>query len=72
MSLWTLSGITQMSQYQKVHLTIFWIFWSKMNITQADVPTIWMEWNIHYVEYHIACLQCFDAVGWVAKRASSL
>jgi len=23
--------------------SIFWIFWSKMNITQADAPTIWMD-----------------------------
>jgi len=29
-----------MSRYQKVHFTIFWIFWSKMKITRAD---IWMD-----------------------------
>jgi len=27
MAHWTLSGTTWMSQYQKVHFTIFWIFW---------------------------------------------
>jgi len=37
--LWT----TQLSRYQKVHFAIFWIFWSKMKITQADAPTIWMD-----------------------------
>jgi len=26
-----------------VHFAIFWIFWSKMKITQADAPTIWMD-----------------------------
>ena len=25
---------------EPVHFTIFWIFWSKMKITQADAPTI--------------------------------
>ena len=43
MALWTLSGTTWVSQYQKVHFAIFWIFWSKMKITQADAPTIWMD-----------------------------
>jgi len=42
-ALWTLSGTTQVSQYQKVHFAIFWIFWCKMKITQADTPTIWMD-----------------------------
>jgi len=32
-----------MSQYQKVHFAVFWIFWSKMKITQADAPTIRMD-----------------------------
>jgi len=31
------------SRYQKIHFAIFWIFWSKMKITQADAPTIWMD-----------------------------
>jgi len=39
MALWTLSGTTRVSQYQKVHFAIFWIFWCKMKITQADAPT---------------------------------
>ena len=39
----TLSGTTRVSRYQKVHFTIFWIFWSKIMITQADAPTIWMD-----------------------------
>jgi len=43
MALWTLSGTTQVSQYQKVHFAIFWIFWSKMKIKQADAPTIRMN-----------------------------
>ena len=42
-SLCTLSGTTRMSRYQKVHFAIFWIFWSKMKITQADAPTVWMD-----------------------------
>jgi len=42
-ALWTLSGATRVSWYQKVHFAIFWIFWSKMKITQADAPTIWMD-----------------------------
>ena len=25
------------------HFAIFWIFWCKMKITQADAPTIWMD-----------------------------
>jgi len=41
-ALWTLSGTTRVSRYQKAHFAIFWIFWSKMKITQADAPTIWM------------------------------
>jgi len=43
MALWTLSGTTRVSSYQKVHFAIFWIFWSKMKITQADAPTVWMD-----------------------------
>jgi len=42
-ALWTLSGTTRVRWYQKVHFVIFWIFWSKMKITQADAPTIWMD-----------------------------
>ena len=45
MALWTSSGTTQVSRYQKVHFAIFWIFWSKMKITQADAPTIRMDCN---------------------------
>jgi len=37
------SGTTQVSLYQKVYFTIFWIFWCKMKITQADPPTIRMD-----------------------------
>jgi len=44
-ALWTLSGKTRVSRYQKVHFAIFWIFWSKMKITQADAPTIWMDYH---------------------------
>jgi len=40
-ALWTLSRTSQVSWYQKVHFTIFWIFWCKMK-TQADKPTTWM------------------------------
>jgi len=43
MALWTLSGTTRVSRYHKVHFAIFWIFWSKVKITQADTPTIWMD-----------------------------
>jgi len=43
MALWTLSGTTRVSRYQKVHFAIFWIFWCKMKITQADAPTIEMD-----------------------------
>jgi len=43
MALWTLSGTTQVSQYQKVHFAIFWIFWCKMKITKADAPTMRMD-----------------------------
>ena len=39
-ALWTLSGTTQVRCYQKIHFGIFWIFWCKMKITQADTPTI--------------------------------
>ena len=42
-ALWSLSGTTRVSRYQKVHFAIFWIFWNKMKITQADSPTIWMD-----------------------------
>jgi len=42
-ALWTLFGTTWVSQYQKVHFAIFWIFWCKMKITQADAPTIRMD-----------------------------
>jgi len=42
-ALWTLFGTTWVSWYQKVHFTIFWIFWFKMKIIQADTPTIRMD-----------------------------
>jgi len=32
-ALWTLSGTTQVSWYQKVHFAIFWIFWCIIKIT---------------------------------------
>ena len=40
---WTLSVSTRVSQYQKVHFAIFWIFGCKMKTTQADAPTIRMD-----------------------------
>ena len=43
MALRTLSGTSRVSRNQKVHFVIFWIFWNKMKITQADAPTIWMD-----------------------------
>ena len=43
MALWTVSGTTRLSQYQKVHFATFWIFGCKMKITQADTPTIRMD-----------------------------
>jgi len=43
MALWTLSRTTRVSQYQKVHFTIFWIFLCKIKITQADAPSIRMD-----------------------------
>jgi len=58
-ALWTLSGTTRVSQYQKVHFAIFRIFWSKMKITQADALTIWMDchpiktnWRPHLCHPH--------------------
>jgi len=42
-ALWTLSGTTRVSWYRKVRFAIFWIFWCRMKITQADAPTIWMD-----------------------------
>jgi len=38
-----LSGTTRASRYQKVHVTIFWILWCKMKMTQADAQTICMD-----------------------------
>jgi len=40
-ALWSMSGTTRVGQYQKVHFAIFWIFWCKMKITQADTLTIY-------------------------------
>jgi len=40
---WTMSKTTRVSWYQKLHFIIFWIFWCKINIAQADAPTIWMD-----------------------------
>jgi len=42
-ALWSLSGTSRVSRYQKVHFAVFWIFWSKMKITQTDATTIWMD-----------------------------
>ena len=42
-ALWTLSGTTWVSWYQKVHFATFWMFWCKMKITQADTSTIRMD-----------------------------
>jgi len=45
-ALWTLSGTAWVSWYQKVHFAIFWIFWCKMKITQADTPAIRMDCHL--------------------------
>jgi len=42
-ALWTLSRTTRVSWYQKVHFAIFWVFWCKIKITQAETPTIRMD-----------------------------
>jgi len=54
-----------MSQYQKVHFAIVWIFWCKMKITQADAPTIRMDchhiqttWCTHLYHPHHCCAGC--------------
>jgi len=31
---------------------IFWIFWSKRKITQADAPTIWMDCHPIQTNWH--------------------
>ena len=38
-----MSRTTRVSHYQKVHFVIFWIFWCKMKITEADALTIRMD-----------------------------
>jgi len=41
----------------------------------SEVTTLWRHTNtfiIIVVVVHKTCLQCFDAVGWVAGRASGL
>jgi len=56
-ALWTLSRTTWVSWYQKIHFTIFWIFWCKMKITQlqllnihcqltqsCNTPTLYFRW----------------------------
>jgi len=47
-ALWKLSRTTRVSWYQKVHYAIFWIFWSKMKITQTDAPTVRMD--CHFIQ----------------------
>ena len=37
------TALCTLSWYQKVHFAIFWIFWCKMKITQAETPTIRMD-----------------------------
>jgi len=50
MALWTLSGTTQLSQYQKAHFAIFWIFWCKMKITIQEgckmVVCVCAHWDL--------------------------
>jgi len=55
-ALWTLTRLTQVSWYQKVHYAIFWIFWCKMKITQADKPTIRMD--CHYIQTNLVPHLC--------------
>jgi len=45
MALWTLSGTTRVSQYQKV-LPSSGFSGAKMKITQADAPTVWMDCHL--------------------------
>jgi len=45
---WNMSGTTRVSRYQKVHFAIFWIICSKMKITRADAPTIWMDFQTNW------------------------
>ena len=40
----------QVSWYQKVHFAIFWIFWCKMKITQADEPTMCFKALLDFVQ----------------------
>jgi len=61
----TLSRSTWVSWYQKVHFAIFWIFWCKMKITQADAPTIRMDchpiqtnWCFHLCHPHHFYARC--------------
>jgi len=42
-ALCTLSGLAGTRRY--VHFAIFWIFWCKMKITQADTPTVQMDYH---------------------------
>jgi len=47
-----LSGTIWVSWYQKVHFAIFWIFWCKMKITQADCHPIQTDWCPHLCHPH--------------------
>jgi len=65
LALGTLYRTTRVSQYQKVHFAIFWIFWCKMKITRADAPTIWMDchpiqtnWCLHLYHPHYFYARC--------------
>ena len=60
-----MSGTTWVSQYQNVHFAIFWIFWCKIKITQADALTIQMDchriqtnWCPHLYHLHHFYARC--------------
>jgi len=84
-ALLTLSRTTRLRQYQKVHFAIFWIFWCKIKITQADTTAIWMDCHpiltgsVHHTEPrkpnyvqidHTTVLHLHHVLRWLSQIAS--
>jgi len=55
-----------------VWIELNWIFNLKNMYIRYIVNILCENWFIHFEQIINTCLQCFDAVGWAARRASGL
>ena len=71
-TLWTSSGTTCVSWYQKEHFAVFWIFCCKMKITQVDGLYFNRLKILYLLQYKYQMKLCLQAQKQITKSATKV